>query len=305
QGRVDGVSLVDGRPQVSLQPNPPKAYDLVALAVGVNAPLKLLDGLDFGYGSPPTTKTFIREYYLGEAVIDATLGSAMHVFLLDIPRLEFAAIIPKGDYATVCLLGDSIDKALVTAFLESPEVRRCFPEGWHADERSCQCSPRISVGPATRPFADRVVFVGDCAVTRLYKDGIGAAYRTAKAAARTAVFEGVSEADFREHYWPLCRSLNADNRLGKIVFSGASVARGLRFARRAIVGMTLAEQAARPPRRRMSRILWDMFTGSASYRSIMVRSLHPGFWTRLVGHVAAALVWPRRDRSPKAEVVHG
>jgi len=33
----------------------------------------------------------------------------MHVFLLDIPRLEFAAIIPKGDYATVCLLGEDIE----------------------------------------------------------------------------------------------------------------------------------------------------------------------------------------------------
>ena len=46
---------------------------------------------------------------MGEDVIGQTLGSAMHVFLLNIPRLEFAAIIPKGDYVTMCLLGENID----------------------------------------------------------------------------------------------------------------------------------------------------------------------------------------------------
>lgn len=41
-------------------------------------------------------------------------GSAMHIFLLDIPRLEFAAMIPKGDYLTVCLLGRHIDRDLIS-----------------------------------------------------------------------------------------------------------------------------------------------------------------------------------------------
>ena len=51
----------------------------------------------------------------------------MHVFLLDIPRLEFAAIIPKGDYVTVCLLGEDIDAELMRDFLNAPEVKGCFP----------------------------------------------------------------------------------------------------------------------------------------------------------------------------------
>ena len=54
--------------------------------------------------------------------------------------------------------------------------------------------------------------IGDCGVTRLNKDGIGAAYRTAKAAARTAIFEGVSAEDFRKHYWPVCQAISGDNR---------------------------------------------------------------------------------------------
>ena len=54
--------------------------------------------LEFGYEPPETTKTFIREYFFGEDVIAETLGDSMHVFLLNIPRLEFAAIIPKGEF---------------------------------------------------------------------------------------------------------------------------------------------------------------------------------------------------------------
>ena len=53
----------------------------------------------------------------------------MHVFLLNIPGLEFAAIIPKLNCATVCLLGDDIDKDVFQAFLDSPEVRSVMPAG--------------------------------------------------------------------------------------------------------------------------------------------------------------------------------
>ena len=106
----------------------------------------------------------------------------MHVFLLSIPRLEFAALIPKGDYVTLCLLGHDIDKDLIQQFLESSEVRRRMPPSWAPPLDSCHCSPKISMESAVQPFADRLVFVGDCGTTRLYKDGIGAAYRTAKAA---------------------------------------------------------------------------------------------------------------------------
>ena len=112
----------------------------------------------------------------------------MHVFLLNLPRLEFAALIPKGDYLTFCMLGRDIDDDLVQSFLNSAEVRQCMPPGWQIPATYCHCSPKINVQGAVQPFADRLVFIGDCGVSRLYKDGIGAAYRTAKAAAVTAVF---------------------------------------------------------------------------------------------------------------------
>ena len=285
--RVVEVSLDDDRPKIAVKGEQPQFYDLLVVAVGVNsAALKLFTGNGQGYKPPESTKTFITEYYLGEETIEKTLGDSMHVFLLNIPRLEFAAIIPKGDYASVCLLGESIDKKLVQSFLDSPQVKACMPDGWSSDPRSCQCSPKISVGAAIRPYADRLVFVGDCGVTRLYKDGIGAAYRTAKACATTAVFEGISEADFRRHYWPVCRSISTDNSIGKLSFAVTRQIQKWRFARRALLRMTEKEQNSAGRRRDMSQVLWDMFTGSAPYRDIVTLALHPRFLARLAWELA-------------------
>jgi flavin-dependent dehydrogenase len=291
QGRVDDISRESGKFQVKARGGAPKVYDLLAVAAGINsATLKLFEGLELGYKPPKATRTFIREYFLGQDRVGQTLGSSMHVFLLDIPRLEFAAIIPKGDYVTVCLLGQDIDNSLVQSFMNSPEVRRCLSPEEGSGKGSCQCSPYISVEGAVRPFADRVVFIGDCGVTRLYKDGIGAAYRTAKAAATTAAFQGISAADFDKHYWPICKTINNDNSIGKLSFMATRQIQKRRFARRALFRMTLTEQKKEGRRRRMSMVLWDMFTGSAPYKEVFLRTLHPIFLTRLLWNVAVSVL---------------
>ena len=183
-GRVEAVGWQEGRASLRLRGGEWSSYDLVAVAAGVNSSiLSGCEALAAGYARPRLTKTLIREYYLGEQTIAASLGTSMHVFLLDLPRLEFAAIIPKGDYVTMCLLGEGIDNALGDAFASTQEVQAVMPPGWQASERSCQCLPHINVRGVDKPYADRTVFIGDSGVTRLYKDGLGAAYRAAKAAA--------------------------------------------------------------------------------------------------------------------------
>ncbi|MFH0778141.1 MAG: hypothetical protein V2A71_05860 [Candidatus Eisenbacteria bacterium] len=292
--RVEGVTFSNGKPHVEARGSPPREYDLLVVAAGVNSGvLGVFERLGLGYTAPATTRTFIREYYLGEETVGRVLGSSMHVFLLNIPRLEFAAIIPKGDYVTVCMLGQEIDNALVQAFLSSPEVKECLPAGWHCEEGSCQCWPKINVRGVARPFADRIVFVGDSAVTRLYKDGIGAAYRTAKSAAATAVLHGVGAAEFERHYWPTCKAIANDNVLGRLTFRIVRQLQTRRFARRAVLRMTLREQRNKQSSLRMSKILWDMFTGSAPYADIFGRAMHPGFWGRFLWNVVAATIGMR------------
>lgn len=277
--------------------SPPQSYDLVVLATGINAPAipSLAEAVP-GYVPPRNTKTYICEACLyGRDVVRGYLGSSMHVFLLDIPRLEFAAVIPKGEYATVCLLGMDIDNALVRSFLQAPQVRSCFPPGWQPSKDYCHCSPRINVRPAHKPYADRLVFVGDSGATRLYKDGIGAAYRTAKAAASTAVFHGIGEQDFRRHYQPVCDTIARDNTLGKLVFAVTRVIQKYRFLRRGLQRMVVDEQKGRSSSRRMSTILWNTFTGSASYQEIFLDALHPAFLYAFLRNILAANLLARKN----------
>jgi flavin-dependent dehydrogenase len=289
--RVAAVDWEGGTPHLSAKNGEPNGYDLVAVAVGINSPaLKLFEGPPVSYRAPTAVKTFIREYFMAERDIERHLGNSMHVFLLNIPGIEFAAIIPKLNCATVCLLGDDIDKDVFQSFLDSPEVRSVMPESWDPGEFACHCSPKMNVGGATRPYGDRIVFIGDSGVTRLYKDGIGAAYRTAKAAARTAVFSGVSAADFERHYGPVCRRIAADNRLGRLVFAVAGEIQKHRAGRESVLRMVMAEQADRRRPARMSTVMWDMFTGSATYSEIFRRTLHPAFQLRQLGAIAASIL---------------
>lgn len=279
--RVTEVHWHEGRPEIRVGSGTRRTYDLVAVAAGVNSTaLRLFEGLETGYEPPKTTKTVVREYRMGSKTLAWHLGSSMHVFLQAMPEPEFAAVIPKGDYVTVCLLGDGIDQAGAGSFLQSPLVRRCFPEKWEPDDKGCQCSPSLNVKGAVHPYADRIVFIGDSGVTRLYKDGIGAAYRTAKAAAATAVLEGISSGDFEKHYEPVCRSINRDNFIGRVIFAITRQIRKRRFARAALMCMVTREQKKRGGRRRMSMVMWDTFTGSAPYKAIFLRTLHPFFVLR-------------------------
>jgi len=303
RGRVEEVSWDDGRPRVRLKGGAAVTYDLLVCAVGINtASLKLFEGLDISYRPPRITKTFICEYRLGRERVSRHLGNAMHVFLLDIPHLEFAALIPKGEHVTLCLLGEGLDKRLLERFLAEPAVRACFPPDMDLSGPACQCGPRLQMRGAGHPYGDRIVFVGDSGVSRLYKDGIGAAYRTGKAAALAAFFEGVSGEAFERRYLPACRSIATDNAFGKALFTSSVLFRKLRFLQRGMVRMVEREQGlSRGEDRVLSGVLWDTFTGSAPYRDIFRRALRPGLLLGLAGNVLLSIFPSRTERGSSAE----
>jgi len=284
---VSGFGWHDGRPRVDCADGFRRDYDLLVLASGINSNLlAAVERLGIGFRAPKAVKTFITEFRLGRETIERTLGASMHVFLLDLPNLEFGALVPKGDFVTAVLLGQRIDDDLVRSFLASPEVSSCFPGGV-LPPACCHCFPRINVGPRGPAWGDRVVMIGDSGVTRLYKDGIGAAYRTAKSAATTAVLQGISAASFARHYGAACRRIDRDNAIGKFLFACGHTAQHARVARRALLRMTRAEQADPGSPKLLSSILWDLFTGSSSYRDILERGLKPQFAAGLVRHLVA------------------
>jgi flavin-dependent dehydrogenase len=288
--RVDALRYGDGKIQVRTPGGEFVPYDLAAAATGKHLQsFKLFDALGTGYRPPRLSKTYIAEIDLGHACINEHLGNSMHLFLPDLPNIKFGALIPKGDYVTLCILGHAITREIVDAFVRSAGVDRCMPAGWKLPDNPCHCTPGINVRGAVRPYADRLLFIGDCAVSRLYKDGLGAAYRSAKAAAVAAVYSGVSARALQRHYWPTLRSIARDNRYGRVIYLVTTVIQRLAFVRRGVLRMVRREQSHPGGPARMSSILWDTFTGSAPYRDVFIRTLHPMFILRFVADILAAL----------------
>ncbi len=289
RARVTDVGWgAERRPEVRLG-GEVRRYELLVGATGVNSNAwPLFETLGLASRPPSLARTFVTELHLGAENVSRCFGNAMHLFLVDIPKLDCAAMIPKGEYVTLCLLGSGIDGDTIEAFFRSEPVRRCLPEGAPAARGPCFCSPRINEKEAARAFMDRLVLVGDCGVSRLYKDGIGAAYRTARCAARTAVFSGVAAADFRKHYWPLYRSLARDNRYGAVMFATVGLFKRFPVLLRGALDMARREQSSGASARRMSLVLWDLFTGSAPYRDIFFRTLDPRFVAGFAARVVRA-----------------
>lgn len=263
-----------------------KKYDLVIGAVGLNQKaLQLFKNINPAFIEPKTTKTYIAEFKLDQDTISEYFGNSMHVFLLNQANIKFGALIPKGQFVTLVLLGSNIDKKVVSAFLESETVGNCFPPD--VDIHSimpCQCYPSINVKGAKSAFADRVLLIGDSASSKLYKNGIGAAYIAAKAAARTVIFNGISEKDLRKHYLPTCVDLDRDNLIGKFIFIVTTVIQRSPILKRGVLRMVVEEQQKNDDKRIMSSVLWNTFTGSAPYSGILKQTLMPAFIVNLIKH---------------------
>ncbi len=247
--------------------------ELLVLATGVNSTLpgRVLPP----YQRPPTRRMVQDELLVGADTIARTLGDRIHVFTMPGDRLDFGTLIPKGDYVGVSLLSGLSSPMGMDEFLEHPQVRAWLPSDF---ERTCGCKPAIAVGPARHPHGDRVVVVGDAAVTRLFKDGIGTAFQTAREAARTAVFAGVSDRAFRRHYRPLCDRLARDNGYGRLLMSVHRRVKGSRWFFDLQSRVIEDEKTAPYPARRFDQVSWGMFTGALPYRGILRRALSPRLW---------------------------
>ncbi|MFC2121922.1 hypothetical protein ACFLTI_10045, partial [Bacteroidota bacterium] len=136
---------------------------------------------------------------------------------------------------------------------------------------------------AKTAYGDRMILIGDSSSSKLYKNGIGAAYITAKAAAKAAIFNGISKKDFNKLYQPVCNELNTDNAIGKFIFLVTTVIQKSGLLKRGVLNMVISEQKKANEKRRMSSVLWDTFTGSATYKSIFIRVVNP--------IVLAGLIW--------------
>lgn len=252
-------------------------YDFVAGGVGLGKQaLDMFKTICPDFIPPKVTRTYICEFLLEQEQVNAYFGESMHVFLLDIPNITFGALIPKEDYVTLVLLGKDIDQDVVERFISSEQVKGRFPQDMVLkDAAPCKCYPLINFKEAIHPYADRVVLIGDSASSKLYKNGIGAAYITGRAAAKAALFKGIDQKSLEKFYIPVCRDLDLDNRVGKLIFLFTRIIQKSSVLKRGLLRQVIKEQNRDGDKKLMSSALWDTFTGSAGYRNILKRFLNP------------------------------
>ncbi len=275
--KVDGFQT-KAQPYILVQ-NRSIPYDLIVLAAGVES------GRIKAFGNkyrPPQTQLMSQDELYVAGRDEQMLSSTVPAFLFPDPDFVFGTMVPKGKFINVSLLTRGKRPLRIADFLREPRVARILGSGY---ERSCGCSPRISVREARNFYDDNFVAVGDAAVTRLYKDGIGSALITARQACRTAIFHGVTRRDFRKHYYPLCRSLIIDNRIGWVIFNLHEKLKRSRSFFSAYSSLVSDEWKQTGENRPLSLILWGMFTGSYSYRRIFLTAFSPRVSFRLLRRV--------------------
>jgi len=227
--RIEKIIYGGRRPIVVTRDKEEQEFDLVVGAVGVKSKTTdLFETMNFGYRKPETVTAAISELEMSSAIITEYFGSAIKLFLLPVKDIRFAAMIPKGTYVTVCLLGKNMNSHSVDQFIGHPLVKSVLPP----EEKfsiACRCLPKMNIQAPENPFADRIVICGDAGSTRLFKDGLGAAYITGKAAAKAAILQGVGEEDFRQRYYPVYRSLMHDNVFGSILFTVSEMHKSLQY----------------------------------------------------------------------------
>lgn len=288
ENEPDGITLTTS--------NSKRKYDLAIGAVGLNPrTLNIFKKIIPSFKPPKTTKTYICEYNLGSETISKHFGNSMHVFMLNLPGIKFGALIPKGAYVTLVILGTEIHKEIVDSFLNSETVLACFPEGTELKNITpCQCFPSINIKNAKNPYSDRVVLIGDSSSSKLYKNGIGAAYITGKAAANTVIFDGISKENFKKSFQPVCSALDTDNAVGKLIFFVTTIIQKSSFLKKVLFQMVVKEQAKERGKREMSSLLWDTFTGSAPYKRIFLRAINPLLMATLTWNLLREFFRPTR-----------
>jgi len=271
--KVDRVETGGGLPRLYGGGELLQEADLVIGAFGVNSPSAgIFASRGFGYRPPRTMKAAIAEIGCDETVISEHFGSSIHLFLLPGKGVKFAALIPKKTYLTLCILGREMSRSGVDSFLSHPVVQKALPPSLPF-EPACRCLPKMNVGAPPAAFDDRIAVIGDAGATRLFKDGIGAAYTMGKAAATTAVFHGISRRDFGRVFHPAHRSLRVDNWFGRYLFFVTDLYKKYGFMTSGMLKVVEEEQKNQSSGKRLSWILWNLFTGNERYRTVFGKAI--------------------------------
>ncbi|MFN2596674.1 MAG: NAD(P)/FAD-dependent oxidoreductase [Pyrinomonadaceae bacterium] len=285
------------RPVVHAGDGQAEEFDLVVGAFGVNS--QLSQRLTYGYQPPPTWKSCVIEARVPAEFQREKLGDLIHFFVLKQPDVRYVALIPKGEHVTVTAIGESVDVHSTERLLRESYLRDYLPADWKLD---CHCHPRVAVGAARLPYADRFVIVGDASDSRYLKNGVESALVTARLAADCVINHGVTEDDFEEHFWKRCQKVfGRDNLYGRALFEIYD--RVFPHPLLAPVYFAVLDAERTLPRgdAHLSDALLSAFTGDQSYKRILLRAMHPRLAARMAQHAGYVFFDRARSRVTRAE----
>jgi flavin-dependent dehydrogenase len=283
--------------------------DLAVFAAGVNEQvggpadqgrmLQSLQRLIPGFVPPRLRRALIFELEAKSGVPENLVGTVHFVeYGSKTLRLEMCSLVPKRGFITVVLVGASVDTAsdhaasrdIMAQFLELPHIRRLVSPRIQFSP-ACVCGPNMVVGSARNPFGDRVAAVGDIVTTRLYKDGILSAQRTARALAETVLELGIDAGSLKQGYGPILRRFRRDNRFASLVFLVNRMFFSSSVLSRVLYQAVITERKTTlSTQRRLEKILWRIASGDDEYEDIFLSMVHPAsIWLILTGGALVTL----------------
>ena len=277
---TDKITLIDREEKpVIVTENEKYPCDFLVLATGVNSHVNISESYSY---TPPKTLSMVQQEVKRPANWS---GSTVAAYFDKPDGYLFGALVPKDEYLSISLLGKTkMDRTAINSFLKEPKcgLENFFPE---EPENLCHCCPKINYKPARVYYGNRWVAVGDAAVTRLYKDGIGSSFRTAKRAMSTAVHCGISHSTFEKSYKPFCNEIASDNRFGHFLIRMFLFLLKNRRLGRICTGCLILECQMNKDQRIYSKILWGMITGDYSYKQLFMMMVSIRGLTRFILNV--------------------
>lgn len=216
-GNVEEIVMTDsGMPSMAVQMTSGEMKSIQASFVAVSTGVNAERGEDYGNSGiirsiiqlnphfipAKLRKTIVFELKVGCRSLGKNLKGEVYFIEYgskDLP-LEHIALVPKGEYLTVAVIGQYVDKAslpkeaaaVIRSILKLPQLQRIFPD-IAASPVACACWPMMTVSVAKNPYADRLALIGDAVGARLYKDGLYSAYLTASRLAQAVLHEGIDK----------------------------------------------------------------------------------------------------------------
>ncbi len=220
------------------------------------------------YRPPEPIETVVTKVHpAGLDRVNDLLSDRIYVYLPAIPRIEFGALIPKGNHISVVVAGKDVKSVDMDAFLALPEVAEMLPPGCSAEGYYKGSFP---LGLASGIYGDRYVVVGDAAgLVRPFKGkGINTALLTGRLAALTMLDKGVSSRAFRSFY-DGCAEFKSDVLYGRFMrFLAVYTSNHLSMDR------VIALAKRRPD---VKQALFDCVSGSRPFKDIVKRNLNVPF----------------------------